>query len=155
MGEGRLFSVGPGSYILADQNVWDNHTGIVNTVQNIEFVDGFQFFSNGTWEDYQYWQEAGNIFFKEKTIIRHLPEYESTSSVTPSPDCQIAQIDELNYQLDITRNSQGSPLWTIISLTPADSANTSPIIYSSNFGRKIFYCLYHLMDCNFMKAVMI
>ena len=136
--EGRLFSVGPGSYILADQNVWDNHTGIVNTVQNIEFVDGFQFFSNGTWEDYQYWQEAGNTFFKEKTIIRHLPEYESTSSVTPSPDCQIAQIDELNYQLDITRNSQGSPLWTIISLTPADSANTSPIIYSSHFGEEDF-----------------
>lgn len=136
--EGRLFSAGPGSYILANQNLWDNHTGIVNMVQDIEFVDGFQFFSNGTWEDYQYWQEAGNTFFKEKTIIRHLPEYESTSGVTPSPDCQIAQIDELNYQLDITRNSQGSPLWTIISLTPADSANTSPIIYSSHFGEEDF-----------------
>ena len=68
MEEGRLFSVGPGSYILADQNVWDNHTGIVNTVQNIEFVDGFQFFSNGTWEDYQYWQEAETPF-KEKQLL--------------------------------------------------------------------------------------
>ena len=75
---GRLFSAGPGSYILADQNLWDNHTGIVNMVQDIEYVDGFQFFSNGTWEDYQYWQEAGNTFFEEKTIIRHLPEYENT-----------------------------------------------------------------------------
>ena len=57
-------------------------------VQDIEYVDGL-IFSNGTWEDYQYWQEAGNTFFEEKTIIRHLPEYESTSGVAPSPECQI------------------------------------------------------------------
>ena len=132
--EGRLFSVGPGSYVLADQNLWENHTEIVNTIQGIEFVNGFQFFSHGTWEDYQYWQEAGNTFFQEKTIIKHLPEYESISGITPSPDCQITQIDELDYQLNITRNSQGAPLWTIISLNPSDSANVLPSIYSTHFG---------------------
>ena len=110
----------------------------MNTVQSIEFVDGFQFFSNGTWEDYQYWQEAGNTFFKEKTIIRHLPEYEDILGVTPSPECQITQIDELNYHLNITRNSQGSPLWTVISLTPADSVNALPSIYSTHFGPEDF-----------------
>ena len=57
--EGRLFSAGPGSYVLADQNLWGNHPEIVDAVRNIQFVDGFQFFSNGTWEDYQYWEEAG------------------------------------------------------------------------------------------------
>ncbi len=133
---GRLFSVGPGSYILADQNLWDNHTEIVNTVQNIEFVDGFQFFSSGTWEDYQYWQEAGHTFFDQKTIIRHIPEYENISDVTPSPECLITQIDELEYQLNITRNSQGVPLWTIISLSPTDSINIQPSVYSTHFGEE-------------------
>ena len=133
---GRLFSVGPGSYILADQNLWDNHTEIVNTVQNIEFVDGFQFFSSGTWEDYQYWQEAGHTFFDEKTIIRHIPEYENISDVTPSPECLITQLDELEYQLNIIRNSQGVPLWTIISLSPTDSINILPSVYSTHFGEE-------------------
>ncbi len=133
---GRLFSVGPGSYILADQNLWDNHTEIVNTVQNIEFVDGFQFFSSGTWEDYQYWQEAGHTFFDEKTIIRHIPEYENISDVIPSPECLITQVDELEYQLNITRNSQGVPLWTIISLSPTDSINILPSVYSTHFGEE-------------------
>ena len=133
---GRLFSVGPGSYILADQNLWDNHTEIVNTVQNIEFVDGFQFFSSGTWEDYQYWQEAGHTFFDEKTIIRHIPEYENISDVTPSPECLITQLDELEYQLNIIRNSQGVPLWTIISLSPTDSINALPSVYSTHFGEE-------------------
>ena len=131
---GRLFTVGPGSYILADQNLWGNHTEIVNTVQNIDFVDGFQFFSYGTWEDYQYWQEAGNTFFKDRTIIRHLGEYENISDVTPSPDCQITQIDELNYELNIARNSPGNNLWTVVSLKPSDSTNISPSIYSTHFG---------------------
>ena len=27
---GRLFSAGPGSYVLADQNLWDNHPTIVD-----------------------------------------------------------------------------------------------------------------------------
>ena len=133
---GRLFSVGPGSYILADQNLWDNHTEIVNTVQNIEFVDGFQFFSNGTWEDYQYWLEAGHTFFDEKTIIRHIPENENISDVTPSPECLITQVDELEYQLNITRNSQGVPLWTIISLSPTDSINVLPSVYSTHLGEE-------------------
>ena len=134
--QGRLFSVGPGSYILADQNLWGNHTGIVNMVQNIEFVDGFQFFSSGTWEDYQYWQEAGNTFFQEKTIIRHIPEYESISDVTPNPECFITQVNELEYQLNITRNSQGIPLWTIVSLSPSDSINILPSVYSTHFGEE-------------------
>ena len=75
--EGRLFSAGPGSYVLADQNLWGNHPEIVNAVRNIQYVDGFQFFSNGTWEDYQYWEEAGYTFFEDKTIVRNISEYEN------------------------------------------------------------------------------
>ena len=73
--------------------------------------------------------------FKEKTIIRHLPEYESISGVVPSPECQITQIDELNYQLNITKIPKVSPLDRYKS-NSADSANGSPLIYSTNFGEE-------------------
>ena len=49
-----------------------SHPEIINAVRSIQFVDGFQFFSNGTWDDYQYWEEAGYTFFKDKTIVRKI-----------------------------------------------------------------------------------
>ena len=85
---GRLFTVGPGSYILADQNLWGNHTEIVNTVQNIDFVDGFQFiYCYGTWEDYQYWQRPLEIpFSKIEQLLGTCLEYENIScKFMPSP----------------------------------------------------------------------
>ena len=132
--EGRLFTAGPGSYVLADQNLWDNHNGIVNAVRNIQFIDGFQFFSNGTWEDYQYWEEAGHTFFKKKSIVRNIPEYENNSEIPPEPNITLNQINELEYQISISTNSQDSHVWTLVSLIPSDSIDIPPEIYSTHFA---------------------
>ena len=102
--QGRLFTAGPGSYVLAEQNLWNNHNGIVNAVRNIHFVDGFQFFSNGTWEDYQYWEEAGHTFFKDKSIVRNITEYENNSESPPNPSAILNQINDLEYQINISTN---------------------------------------------------
>jgi len=132
--EGRLFSAGPGSYVLADQNLWDNHSEIVNAIRNIQFVDGFQFFSNGTWEDYQYWEEAGHTFFKNKSIVRNISEYENNSENPPDPSIMLNQISELEYQINISTNSQNNPIWTVVSLIPSDSIDIHPAIYSTHFS---------------------
>ncbi|SVB13326.1 uncharacterized protein METZ01_LOCUS166180, partial [marine metagenome] len=66
---GRPFTVGPGSYILDDNNVWNNHSEIVNACRSLSWVDGFQFFSYGTWRDKNYFEAAGETFFIEKSKI--------------------------------------------------------------------------------------
>ena len=132
--EGRLFSAGPGSYVLADQNLWGNHPDIVNAVRNIQFVDGFQFFSNGTWEDYQYWEEAGNTFFKNKTIVRNISEYENNADLPQNPQASIVQINDLEYQVNISTPNQGGSIWTVVGLTPSDSADISPVIQDTYYG---------------------
>ena len=131
---GRLFSAGPGSYVLADQNLWDNHPAIVNAVRNIDFVDGFQFFSNGTWEDYQYWEEAGHTFFEDKAIVRNITYYETTTDLPPDPNITLTQINDLEYQVDIETNASESSAWTVVSLTPSDSSDISSSIHSIHFG---------------------
>ena len=131
---GRLFSAGPGSYMLADQNLWYNHPGIVNAVRNIDFVDGFQFFSNGTWEDYQYWEQAGHTFFKDKTIVRNITYHETTTDLPPNPDITLSQINDLEYQINISTNTQDLPVWIVVNLTPSDSSNLSSSIHSTHFG---------------------
>tara|TARA_Y100000768_G_scaffold105870_1_gene77569 strand:- start:746 stop:3196 length:2451 start_codon:yes stop_codon:yes gene_type:complete len=132
--EGRLFSAGPGSYVLADQNLWGNHHEIVNAVRNIQFVDGFQFFSNGTWEDYQYWKEAGYTFFKDKTIVRNISEYENNTDPPQNPQASIVQIDNLEYQVNISTPDQSGEIWTVVALTPSDSADISPVIQDTYYG---------------------
>ncbi|HOH06976.1 MAG TPA: family 10 glycosylhydrolase, partial [bacterium] len=47
---GRLFSVGPPSYILSEDKIMDRHASIVDYCRMVPWVDGFQFFSYGTWE---------------------------------------------------------------------------------------------------------
>mgnify|MGYP001157368313 FL=1 len=131
---GRLFSAGPGSYILADQNLWDNHPAIVDAVRNIDFVDGFQFFSNGTWEDYQYWEEAGHTFFEDKAIVRNITYYETTTDLPPDPNITLTQINDLEYLIDIETNSAESSAWTVVSLNPSDSSDISNSIHSIHFG---------------------
>ena len=120
---GSLFSGGPCSYVLADQNLWDNHPEIVDAVRNIDFVDGFQFFSNGTWEDYQYWEEAGHTFFEDKAIVRNITYYETTTDLAPNPSITLTQTNDLEYHVDIETNSAESSVWTVVSLTPSDSSD--------------------------------
>ena len=94
---GRLFTVGPGSYIFAMYNVWARHPQVIETCRNVEWTDGFQFFSYGTWENYKYWEEAGETFFNRKTKIRPL-----IFIATPeTPSITLNNIDSLNYEVAV------------------------------------------------------
>jgi uncharacterized lipoprotein YddW (UPF0748 family) len=88
-----LFSVGPGSYILADNNVWNRHSSIVDRCRDVKWVDGFQFFSYGTWDSYEYWEEAGATFFANKTKINNVFEKQPP----PPPEVSLDKIDSLSY----------------------------------------------------------
>jgi len=138
---GRLFSAGPGSYVLANQNLWNNHPEIVSAIRNINFVDGFQFFSNGTWEDYQYWEEAGQTFFQDKAIIRNITYHQENTDLPFNPEITLTQINELEYQIDVETNTIEDSIWTIISLAPSDSIDHSRSIYSTHFGSGNFSTL--------------
>ena len=136
---GRLFSVGPGSYILAENNVWNNHSGIVDDVRDVGYIDGFQFFSYGSWDDYLYWEEAGETFFKNKTIVRSIPYNDSTTTHPPIPNLSLIQNSELDYQIEIDPNTnENQPVWTVISIRPTDSTETSTLIYKIFFESENF-----------------
>ena len=132
---GRLFSAGPGSYILAENNVWDNHSGIVNAIRNVAFVDGFQFFSYGSWEDYLYWEEAGETFFDNKSIVRSIPYNNSTTALPPNPNLTLIQESELDYLIEIETNTvEDQPVWIVVSIRPSDSTDASILIHQVHFG---------------------
>ena len=97
--DGRLYSVGPGSYMLADYGVWGNHPYIVEVCRDISWVDGFQFFSYGSWDDYNYWDKAGESFFGNKTKVRATGLIDSISPDEPS--ITLNKTDSLNYQLTV------------------------------------------------------
>lgn len=107
---GRLYTVGPGSYQFASQGVWENHPEIVETCRSIPWVDGFQFFSYGSWKDYDYWEEAGETFFSRKTKIR---DTKLIDSIPPdAPDINLTKIDSLTYEITITPSiKQASDYW--------------------------------------------
>jgi len=97
---GRLYSVGPGSYVLADNNVWYRHKEIVERCRTIPWVNGFQFFSYGDWQDYRYWQTAARLFFQNKTKVRAA---KFLADQTPeAPAFTLDKIDSLNYRLTVT-----------------------------------------------------
>ena len=93
-------------------------SGWLIAVRSIEFVDGIQFFSNGTWDDYQYWEEAGYTFFEDKTIIRNISEYENNADLPEDPEASIVQINDLEYQVNISTTDQDGSIWTVVALTP-------------------------------------
>ncbi len=98
--EGRLFSVGPGSYVLADNNIWNRHPEIVASCREVDWTDGFQFFSYGSWNSYQYWLDAAELFFTTKTKIRQVNHPASVKP--PSPTFTVLKLDSLNYQISVT-----------------------------------------------------
>ena len=96
---GRLFSVGPGSYRFAENNVWQNHPQVIDAVRQIDWVDGFQFFSYRSWDNNDYWEKASDSFFNNKTKIRA-----TKLLVGDQPDPPIVNLtktDSLNYQIDV------------------------------------------------------
>ena len=95
----RLYTVGPGSYVLDDYNLWGNHTDIVNKSRKVNWVDGFQFFSYGQWEKHDYFKRATQLFFTNKTKIRPV-----NPLITPKPDnpaVALSKIDSLHYEVQV------------------------------------------------------
>ena len=108
-----LFSVGPGSYVLSDNNVWKNHASIVKECRKVDFVDGFQFFSYGTWENYQYWEEAGATFFPSKTKIRKNGNY--SGDVPQKPQISLEKSSSTEYNLVIIPDvSETEKRWYVV-----------------------------------------
>jgi len=127
---GRLYSVGPGSYIFDSQGVWHRHPGIVNTCRGVHFVDGFQFFSYGSWQDYLYWDEAGETFFGTLTKIRPSGLYDTEAPDAPS--LVLVPEDQLNYIVEVTPPagiSEGH--WMVVYRSAATGISTteSEIVY--------------------------
>ncbi|MBC8395391.1 MAG: family 10 glycosylhydrolase [Candidatus Marinimicrobia bacterium] len=131
---GRLYSVGVGSYMLQDNNVWNNHTSIVNTCRSINWIDGFQFFSMGEWDYQDYWIEAGNSFFHRNTKIRHIND--NSGIQPPSPLISIDQIDSLSYLIVVQPQDTITNLWSAIYRSEDDSINLNDDdIILIHFGR--------------------
>ncbi len=138
---GRLFSVGPGSYILDDQNKWDNHKEIVDRSRTIPWVDGFQFFSYGDWAANVYWEEAKELFFTNKTKIRAASFL--NSDIPDSPTLAVSKIDSFHYQLDITPPAGLSDnQWFAVYRSEDDTADVSKDeIIEIKFGASPFSVL--------------
>ncbi|MDQ7052461.1 MAG: family 10 glycosylhydrolase [candidate division KSB1 bacterium] len=106
---GRLYTVGPPSYILAERKLWHNHESIVSAVRTVQWVDGFQFFSYQSWADENYWQRAAETLFPQKAKIR---------SITPgkpafgAPTLQLTRVDSLTYRIEVQSPSDATqPHW--------------------------------------------
>lgn len=109
---GRLYTVGPGSYILEEYNSWNNHGPIVETCRTIPWVGGFQFFSYGTWHDNDYWLTAGETFFKEKTIIPNIPVNSGTQPNPPG--LSLTYMDSVFHDLTIIPSNSSENYWNVL-----------------------------------------
>ncbi|MFQ6616537.1 MAG: family 10 glycosylhydrolase [Fidelibacterota bacterium] len=108
--DGRLYTVGPGSYALADRNRWNNHPEIVESSRAVPWVDGFQFFRYGTWDYYRYWDEAKTVFFPNKTKVRGSGLVDTTRPNPPS--IELERIDSLTYRLTVApQDAGGTESW--------------------------------------------
>ena len=132
---GRSFTVGPGSYILADNNVWNNHSSIIGGCRSLDWVDGFQFFSYATWDDNNYFIPAGETFFRNLSKIKLNPI--TTYPPPASPTLVLSQLNNDQFQLTSYLGEINEPVWLITyrSLDPnadPDNANIIDIQYTKN-----------------------
>jgi len=98
--DGRLYTVGFGSYKFAIQGVWENHPVVVEACRSISWVDGFQFFSYRWWDEHNYWNEAEKTFFNRKTKVRAT---RLIDSIPPDPPTiSLTKIDSLTYKITVT-----------------------------------------------------
>ncbi|MCF8435281.1 MAG: family 10 glycosylhydrolase [Ignavibacteriales bacterium] len=95
---GRLYSIGPGSYILHENNVWYKHKEIVEATRQISWTDGYQFFSYGSWVTHNYWNEAKSLFFNRKTKVRPIVQAE----IQEPPTISLTKMDSLHYRIYVT-----------------------------------------------------
>ena len=132
-----LYSVGPGSYILADNNVWGNHKSIVERCRDIDWVDGFQFFSYGSWSNYNYWEEAGSTFFQQKTKVR-AAKY--LADQTPeSPTISLQKVDSLQYAISVQPPVISDDHWFAVYRSTDDNLDVDvDEIVRIQFGQEAF-----------------
>jgi len=133
---GRLFTVGPPSYQLHEYNLWHRHPEIVNAIRSVAWVDGFQFFSYGSWRERNYFADAGKSFLKWKTKQRKV--FANTEAV-PAPQISISKIDSFHYNLTVTPPALDKPYWFAVyrSETAGFSRDTTNII-SVKFADSVF-----------------
>jgi len=135
---GRLFSVGPGSYILDQNNIWSRHPSIVNISRTVNWVDGFQFFSYGSWQGYQYWPTAGSTFFGQRTKIRGNGLF--VDDTPPTPTIALNIVDPLSFDLTVSPDvSASGDHWWVVYRSQADDFDvTSSHIVGVYFGSDPF-----------------
>ncbi len=136
----RLFTVGPGSYILDENNVWDHHADIVNKSRSVSWTDGFQFFSYASWAKHNYWNTAAKTFFKNKTKIRATGLIVDTKPAPPA--ISLSKIDSMNYTIHVLPpDTVSKNYWFAIyrSLDSVLDVSKDKII-ALHFGKDSFSC---------------
>lgn len=133
----RIYSVGPGSYILDENGVWSNHESIINAVRTVDWVDGFQFFSYGTWDYHDYWSDARETFFSRKT---KMPVNVSGTGTAPAaPNLMLTALDSLHYDIQVVP-AGGTVSWTIIYRSQDDVVDlSSDEIIHVDFGDSLVH----------------
>jgi uncharacterized lipoprotein YddW (UPF0748 family) len=151
----RIYTVGPGSYVLADAGVWNNHPSIVNACRTIDYTSGFQFFSYGDWQGHSYWEPAGNSFFAKTTKIA--PSIFLSQDVPAAPALAMNKISDLEYELTITPDASHDGLHWYLLYRSADGSfdkdqttlvgryfANEPVIHAELFdGTQTFNGQYH------------
>ncbi|MFB0515795.1 MAG: family 10 glycosylhydrolase [Candidatus Neomarinimicrobiota bacterium] len=140
---GRLYSVGPASYILSRENIWSRHEEIVAACRTVPWVDGFQFFSSGYWDDHNYWGKAGATFFESKIKVR--PTKLIVSETPPTPSLALLEIDSLTYQLTVTPagDLDGARRFAIYRSEEAHIDTATNKIVDIHFGREAYTVVEH------------
>ncbi len=109
----RIYTVGPGSYVLADAGAWNNHPSIVQACRNIDYTSGYQFFSYGDWQGHTYWEPAGNSFFEKMTKIA--PSIFLSQEIPTAPGLAMNKISDLEYEITVTPDASHDGLhWYLL-----------------------------------------
>ena len=139
---GRSFTVGPGSYILDENNVWYRHPDIVANIRSINWTKGFQFFSYRFWDENNYFITAGQSFFQDKTKVYPIP---NIFSIKPNkPFLAINAVDSVTMELTVYPSTTNESGWIIIyrSIDPAATPDTGEIISIQYISEEITFTDY-------------
>ncbi|HGY55589.1 MAG TPA: T9SS type A sorting domain-containing protein [Caldithrix abyssi] len=132
---GRLYSNGPGSYMLDELGYWNNHADIVNKVRTLSWVDGFQFFSYASWDKHNYWAEPAETFFAGKARVRSI--YDNPDSIPPAPTIALTKVDDMHNDISVSPPvSLDKDYWFAIYRSPDSILSiASDEIVDIHFGR--------------------
>ena len=139
---GRSFTVGPGSYILDENNVWYRHLDIVANIRSINWAKGFQFFSYRSWDENNYFNTAGQSFFQGKTKVHPTP---NIFSIRPNkPLLAINAVDSVTMELTVYPSTTNKSGWLIIyrSMDPMATPDIGEIISIQYKSEDITYTDY-------------